>query len=99
MAKKKLSRTAKFRLFYVFFIPGVILSSIYINQDTEAKLTELKAKKEAALTKQHELEKERDYLEHKIELLDNPNYFQSYAKRKLLYTSEGEILFIFPAEY
>lgn len=99
MAKSKRSRRTQLRLFYLFFIPGVVFSSFYIQQDTHAQLAALEVKKEKALEKKQQLEMERDYLKHKIELLSNSDYFKSHAKRKLLYTSEGEILFVFPDEH
>ncbi len=99
LAKKKHSRSFKLKLFYLFFIPGIILSSIYLQKDTHAQLQALETKKEEALETKQRLEMERDYLKNKIQLLSNPDYFKSYAKRKLLHTSEGEILFVFPDDY
>lgn len=91
-------RLSKLKLFYLIFLPASVLTFIYIQQDTQTQLTKLIAKKEEALALKQTLEMERDYLKHNIELLNNKEYFKSYAKRKLLYTSEGELLFIFPDE-
>lgn len=91
-------RLSKLKLFYLIFLPASVLAFIYIKQDTQHQLDKLTQKKEDVLALKQELEMERDYLKHNIELLSNADYFKSYAKRKLLYTSEGELLFIFPDE-
>ena len=96
--KASLFRLSKVKLFYLIFLPASVLAFIYIKQDTYHQLNKLNNKKEEVLALKQELEMERDYLKHNIELLSNENYFKSYAKRKLLYTSEGELLFVFPEE-
>ena len=98
MAKKKRSLLFNLKIFYLIFIPTILLSSFYIYQDAQIQIEALEMKKEKALETQQQLEMERDYLKNKIELLSNPEYLDSYAKKKLLYTSEGELLFIFPEE-
>lgn len=96
--KKKRKRMGFFstRTLCWLLIPTFIGASIYIQTETQGKVKALEQQKNEALSYKQQMERERDYLASRIELLTDEEYLSVVAKEKLMYTTEDEILFLFP---
>ena len=96
--KPKKIRTAFFstRTLCLLGVPLILCLSFQIQLETQGKIKELEEAKQQTLEYKQSLERERDYLAEQIKLLNDPEYLSAYAKKKLMYSLEDEILFIFP---
>lgn len=77
-------------------VPVLVGVSCWIQVEAASKIKKLEEQKENAMTYKREVERERDYLASRIELLNDSEYLSAVAKEKLMYTAEDEILFLFP---
>lgn len=96
--KKKRTRMGFFstRTLCWISVPFLIATSCYIQMEGQIKIHQLESQKEEAVSRKKQLERERDYLASRIELLNDSEFLSAVAKEKLMYTTEDEILFLFP---
>lgn len=96
--KKKRTRMGFFstRTLCWIAVPTLIGTSGYIQIEAQNKIKALETQKNEAISYKQQLERERDYLASRIELLNDSDFLSAIAKEKLMYTTEDEILFLFP---
>lgn len=93
MKKRKISKTAKRRLFIlvpvtVIFVAYFLISLSYYT----FKIYQLKQEEKKLQTELNELKDEEDNLKTDIEKLQNPDYLARYARENYHYSKEDELV-------
>ena len=97
MAKKKLNKKAKTRIFLFFVIFGSIIGSLSYSFFTNVgKIIEIKNEKQALNVKLSDLKDEEEALNSDIKKLNDPDYVARYAREKYLYSKNGELIIRIP---
>ena len=97
MAKKKLNKKAKTRIFLFFIIFGSIIGSLsYSFFSNVSKIIEIKNEKKALNDKIASLKEEQEKLNLDLKKLEDPEYVARYAREKYMYSKDGEIIIRLP---
>ena len=97
MAKKKLNKKAKTRIFLFFIIFGSIIRSLsYSFFSNVSKIIEIKNEKKTLSEKLVTLKDEEDKLNSDIKKLKDPEYVARYAREKYMYSKDGELIIRLP---
>ena len=97
MAKKKINKRARTRMFFAFIIFGSIITSLsYSFFSNVSKIIEIKNEKQALNEKLVSLQDEEDKLNSDIKKLKDPEYVARYAREKYMYSKEGELIIRLP---
>ena len=97
MAKKKLNKKAKTRIFLFFVIFGSIIGSLsYSFFSNVSKIIEIKNEKKTLSKKLVTLKDEEDKLNSDIKKLKDPEYVARYAREKYMYSKDGELIIRLP---
>lgn len=97
MAKKKLGKKAKKRIFLCFIVFGAIIGSLSYSFFTNVgKIIEIRNEKNDLKDKLASLKDEEETLNSDIKKLEDPDYVARYAREKYLYSKEGELIIRIP---
>ena len=97
MAKKKLNKKAKTRIFLFFIIFGSIIGSLsYSFFSNVSKIIEIKNQKKALNDKIASLKEEQEKLNLDLKKLEDPEYVARYAREKYMYSKDGELIIRLP---
>ena len=97
MAKKKINKRARTRMFFAFIIFGSIITSFsYSFFSNVSKIIEIKNEKQALNEKLVSLQDEEDKLNSDIKKLKDPEYVARYAREKYMYSKAGELIIRLP---
>ena len=100
MAKKRLSKKVKPRMFFFFIIFGSIITSLSYNFFSNvSKIITIKNEKKELSEKLVTLKDEEDKLNSDIKKLKDPEYVARYAREKYMYSKEGELIIRLPDDY
>lgn len=91
--KKKYTVKTKSRMFVIFLIFGVIISTLGYHLFTNLyKVNQLKKEKKQLEKQLVSLNDEKEILEADIERLSDPDYIAKYVREKYLYSKDGELI-------
>lgn len=97
--KNRISKRAKFRIFFFFIIFGGIIGSLsYSFFSNINKIISINKEKQVLNNKINELYEEEEILNSDIKKLEDPDYVARYAREKYLYSKDGELIIRIPDE-
>ena len=97
--KNRISKKAKFRMFFFFIIFGGIIGSLsYSFFSNINKIISINKEKQVLNNKINELYEEEEILNSDIKKLEDPDYVARYAREKYLYSKDGELIISIPDE-
>ena len=95
--KNRISKKAKFRMFFFFIIFGGIIGSLsYSFFSNINKIISINKEKQVLNNKINELYEEEEILNSDIKKLEDPDYVARYAREKYLYSKDGELIIRIP---
>ena len=95
--KNRISKKAKFRMFFFFIIFGGIIGSLsYSFFSNVGKMIEINNEKHELQNKLVSLKDEEEVLNSDIKKLEDPEYVARYAREKYLYSKDGELIIRIP---
>jgi len=99
LAKKKISKKTKRRMFLAFLFFGSIISWLsYSFFSNISKIIEIKKEKAYLEARMIELQEEEEVLKSDIQKLEDPTYIARYAREKYLYSKDGELIIRIPED-